>query len=243
MLSKSKPSNDSADELAHDALVHWTARLGAVTAEALAESARLSVPSARARLSGAERRGLVRGWRPLVDQPRLFTATRAGLRAVGCTELAPATVSASNTRHSVVCAAVAATLERAYPHALLIGEPELRSHRRELCVAIGALRSRAPGAEGAARSHRPDLALCSREALSCPLAVEVELTVKAPRRLLEICLAWARCRSVCGVLYLAAPEVLQPLSRAIDRARAHERIAVARLELGDGGAVGVALGS
>lgn len=240
MVSTRKTSMSSADELARAALVRWTARLGAVTAEALAESARLSVPSARARLSAAERRGLLRGWRPLVDQPRLFTATRAGLRACGCTELAPAGVSASNTRHAVACAAVAATLERAYPHALLIGEPELRTLRRDLCVAIGGQRARAGGER---HSHRPDLVLCSRAAPSSPLAVEVELTVKAPRRLREICLAWARCRNVCGVLYLAAPEVMQPLKRAIEDAHARERIAVGRLELGAAGEVSVTLGS
>ena len=63
-----------------------------------------------------------------------------------------------------------------------------------------------------------------------PVAVEVELTVKAPRRLLEICLGWARCRCVAGTLYLAAPEVQRPLARAIERAQAGERIVVVTLD-------------
>jgi hypothetical protein len=63
-----------------------------------------------------------------------------------------------------------------------------------------------------------------------PVAVEVELTVKAPRRLAEICRAWARCRCVAGVLYLAPPEVRRALERAIDQAQAGERIAVLGLD-------------
>jgi ribosome biogenesis protein Nip4 len=60
--------------------------------------------------------------------------------------------------------------------------------------------------------------------------VEVELTVKAPRRLLEICRAWARCRCVAGVIYLAPPEVARALGRAIEKAQAHERVVVVALD-------------
>jgi 2-phospho-L-lactate transferase/gluconeogenesis factor (CofD/UPF0052 family) len=61
------------------------------------------------------------------------------------------------------------------------------------------------------------------------VAVEVELTVKAPRRLAEICRAWARARHVAGVLYIAPPSVEPALQRAIERVRAAERIVVAPL--------------
>ena len=63
-----------------------------------------------------------------------------------------------------------------------------------------------------------------------PVAVEVELTIKAPERLAAICRAWARARCVAGVLYLAPPEVERAVQRAIDRAQAHERVVVVPLD-------------
>ena len=69
------------------------------------------------------------------------------------------------------------------------------------------------------------------------MAVEVELTVKAPRRLLEICRAWARSSCVAGALYLVAPDVERPLARAIAQAHAAGRIAavpIDALDCGDG---------
>ena len=61
------------------------------------------------------------------------------------------------------------------------------------------------------------------------MAVEVELTVKAPGRLAEICRGWARARCVAGVLYLVSPQVERPLRRAIERARAGEKLVVVPL--------------
>jgi hypothetical protein len=63
-----------------------------------------------------------------------------------------------------------------------------------------------------------------------PVAVEVELTIKAPRRLTSICRAWARSRSVVGTVYLAAPRVLPPLERAIEAAHAQERVVALELD-------------
>jgi hypothetical protein len=65
---------------------------------------------------------------------------------------------------------------------------------------------------------------------SAPVAVEVELTVKAPERLEEICRGWARAHWVAGALYLASPEAQRAVERAIDRAYAHERVVVVPLE-------------
>lgn len=62
------------------------------------------------------------------------------------------------------------------------------------------------------------------EAQGGPVAVEVELTVKAPPRLTAICRAWARCRLVDGVLYYAPPAVTRALQRAIDEAQAGDRV-------------------
>ena len=211
------------------AIVEWAARLGAITAGALAQRARITVVSARAMLAGAERAGLLRRASPLRGSEALYTATRAGLRAVGLGALGPCRVSASNAAHLTAVAAVAAALERAYPDHVVAGERELRRDEAELELLIASARLRACGRRG--RSwHRPDLVLWPPEREALPTVIEVELTVKAPRRLEEICRAWARARCVAGVVYAAPAPVERALERAIARADADERIVVVPLE-------------
>jgi hypothetical protein len=226
------------------AIVQWTARLGAVTAEALADRQRSSVASARAQLLAAERDALLASCRPLAGQPALYTVTRAGLRASGLRGLDRCRVTPANARHAIVCASVAAGLERCYPEYRVLGERELRRDERECDASLASARlGRRP--DGGPLLHRPDLvlwpnpvqALVSRKASELsvqadarPVAVEVELTVKAPQRLFEICRAWARCRCVAGVLYLTAPETARPLVRAVEKAQAGERIVVVSLD-------------
>ncbi len=212
------------------AILQWTARLGAVTAEALAERQGTTVASARARLIAAERDRLLTRMRPLAEQPALYTITRAGLRASGVRGLDPCRLSPANAAHAIACAAAAAALERCYPGHRVLGERELRRDEREHGGQLASARlGVAP--DGGPQLHRPDLVLWPNEAEhGLPVAVEVELTIKAPRRLREICRAWARCRCVAGVLYLAPPDVERAIGRAIDKANAGERVVVVPLE-------------
>jgi hypothetical protein len=138
-------------------------------------------------------------------------------------------VSAANAGHLTACAVVAAALERRYPDHRVLGERELRRDERELGVPVASARMGA-GLHGEPL-HRPDLVLWPDEpAAGLPVAVEVELTIKAPRRLTDICRAWARCRAVAGVLYIVPAEVRRALERAIARAYAHDRIVVVGLD-------------
>jgi len=212
------------------AMMQWIARLGAVTAEALADHQGSTLASARARLGAAERDRLLLRRQPLAGEPALYAITRAGLRVSGLRGLEPCRVSASNALHLIVCAGVAAALERCYPYYRVLGERELRRDERECGVRLASARL-GVGPGGDPQSHAPDLVLWANgRGRELPVAVEVELTIKAPRRLAEICRAWARCRSVAGVLYLAPPEVAQALGRAIDKAHAGERIVVLPLD-------------
>jgi hypothetical protein len=214
------------------AIMQWTARIGAVTAEALADRLDVTVASARGQLGVLEQAGWLSRRRPLAERPALYTATRAGLRTAAQQGLDPCRVSVSNANHLIVCAWVAAALERCYPDHLVLGERELRRDERERGAPLASARL-GIGPDGGPLLHRPDLVLCPEEPGDgdrLPVAVEVELTVKAPRRLAEICRAWARCRCVAGVLYLAPPEVQRALHRAIDQAQAGERIAVVALD-------------
>jgi hypothetical protein len=165
----------------------------------------------------------------------LYTVTRAGLCAAGASALDPCRVSASNALHLIECAHVAAALERCYPDHRVQGERELRSEERECHRALAsaelAIGVRGDRSEVGQPRHRPDLVLWPLDPVGgLPVAVEVELTVKAPERLAEICRAWARARQVAGVLYLAPPEVERALLRAIERAHAHDRVVVVPLD-------------
>ncbi|MEA2314601.1 MAG: hypothetical protein QOI03_1293 [Solirubrobacteraceae bacterium] len=215
------------------AIICWVARIGAVTAEALAHRQGCSVAAARARLLAAERAQLLIRTRPLVGRPALYTVTRAGLRVSGLHGLEPCRVTAATAAHAIACADAAAKLERCYPEHRLTGERELRSQERAFGGALASA-SLGEGADGAVLLHRPDIVLWpERPHHGLPVAVEVELTVKAPQRLLEICRAWARCRCVAGVLYLAAPDAHRALARAISRVHAQERIALLELAVLD----------
>jgi hypothetical protein len=218
--------------LARAEMVEWVARLGAVTAEVLAEHDRCKVQAARGRLQAAVRSGLLLSSRPLQSRPAIYTATAAGLRAAELERLEPGRVSAANAAHAIACAEVAVTLELAYPDYRVMGERWLRGEESDTPLASATLGWHA---DGSPLLHRPDLVLwsMSNESVadaSLPVAIEVELTVKAPRRLFEICRAWARCRCVDGVIYFAAPEVLRPLGRAIEKANAGDRIVMLDME-------------
>jgi hypothetical protein len=211
-------------------IARWTSSLGAVTAEALAQRTGASVASARAKLLAARRRKLLASVRPLSGQPTLFTITRAGLRACETRGIQMCTVSHSNANHLIMCAATAAALERRYPHHRLIGERELRRDERERGYPLASAKLAASrGVQG--RLHRPDLVLCPHDTDSgLPLAVEVELTIKSPERLVEICRAWARCRTIAGVIYFAPEDVQRALRRAVTKVRAFEQVVIVPLD-------------
>jgi hypothetical protein len=230
--SKSKPKPKPATTPERVAIMQWTVRMGAITAEALADRLDMTIACARGQLQVLDKAGWLSRKRLLAQQPALYTATRAGLRVAGLQGLDPCRVSASNANHLIVCAWVAAALEHCYPDHAVLGERELRRDERERGVSIASAPLRI-GPDGGPLLHRPDLVLWPEDPTAgdeLPVAVEVELTVKAPRRLAEICRAWARCRCVAGVLYLAPPEVQRALDRATDQAQAGERIAVVGLD-------------
>jgi hypothetical protein len=217
-------------------MLRWAARMGAVTAEALAYRSGTSIASSRSRLVAAERDGLISRQRPLAGRPALYVITRSGLGASGLGGLGPCRVSPANAMHMIVCGGVAVAMERGYPDHHVLGERELRRHESQARALLASTRlGDAPGA--GALLHRPDLVLCPAGSdRGLPVAVEVELSVKAPRRLEAICRAWARARHVACVLYIAAPAVEGALERAIARAQGSERIVVAPLSaLADAG--------
>jgi hypothetical protein len=225
----------------NDQILDWIGRLGAVTASDVASRFDLPPASVHGRLATAERRGLIARRRLLHDQPALFVATAAGLRSAGLEALAPARVSASSFEHWRACASVAVALEGLGTHRV-IGDRELRaleraSGRRLASTELGLRRSGEPD------SHHPDLVLIGERG-GPPVAVEVEIAVKAPRRLHGICRAWGRSRTIAGVVYCASPRARRALRRTVGVLAAEELIAVVALDpvlAGDGTAVAAAV--
>lgn len=163
-----------------------------------------------------ERLGLLR------DEPSLLRATRAGLRYAGL-GLGPATISPGSVDHWLRCATTALKLGEEFGAERVVSERELwlteRIEGRPIASAqVGELPNGAP------RLHRPDLAIVTDDR---PVAVEVELTPKAPRRLEAIVRAWRRANWIGEVRYYCEPgPTRRGVERAIQKTHAEERVRV-----------------
>ena len=166
--------------------------------------------------------GLVERLDLLRDQPRVLRATSAGLRYAGLS-LGVASISPGSASHWLRCASTALALREEFSAEAILSERELRlvervEDRPIFSARTGELRSGAP------RLHRPDLAIIAGE---LPIAVEVELTPKAPRRLEAIVKAWRRAHWVSEVRYYCAPGATRlAVERAVRKLHAEERVRV-----------------
>ncbi|HEY1687939.1 MAG TPA: hypothetical protein VGF95_03650 [Solirubrobacteraceae bacterium] len=233
------------------AVVQWAARLGAITAEALALRCGVSTNVASSMLGGAVKAGRLSKSKPLAHAPTLYTATQAGAKASQAHELAPCTVSTGSAAHLIACATAAAVLELRCGEHRLAGERELRRDERRIGKALASA-TLDFDEQGREVRHRPDLVLWPRassgeldedderngsydsrrrqqRAWKRPIAVEIELTVKSAKRLEAICRAWSRCELVAGVLYIASPQAHEAVLSAVTNLDASKRIAVLAL--------------
>jgi DNA-binding transcriptional ArsR family regulator len=212
-------------EVSMAAILDWLAATGAASTIELEVIAGLSRRALAARLRSLEQAGLVRSTALLRGEPALHVLTRAGLRAAGRPELESVAISAASFGHHLALARAAVALRAAGER--VGGEHELRAFERLegrplASAAVGLARS------GEIAWHRPDL-VCWRPGL--PVAIEVELTVKAPERLRGIVRGWARSRLVEGVVYYATPAAARAVSAAVRRESAESAVAVLALEL------------
>jgi DNA-binding transcriptional ArsR family regulator len=213
---------------AERAALSWIARVAATDAGALGAHLELAPATTLRRLRDLRRAGLVDDLRVLGEGPVLWSATRAGCRAVGLARLGGSRLTPASAPHTLACARACAALERRHPDHTALTERELRlcergNERPLICPEVELSRARG------VHVHRPDLVLWPRGGDGLPVAVEVELTAKAPARLREICRAWARCRSVAGVVYYATGPAARAVRRAVDATRSHEAIVVVPL--------------
>jgi hypothetical protein len=208
-------------------IVRWLGRIGAASAENVMARFHMGRSWAYDRLSRLVRDGLLEQKTLLHRQPGLYIATAEGLRWTLQERLGVYRVSAGGFAHAAELANVAVEFFLALPQWGQMSERELRIAEGDegkllASVKLGEL----PG--GRPALHRPDLALIGRD--NRVLAIEVELSIKAPRRLQAICRAYARARHLAHVYYLATPAVARAVCRAVAEVRAEDRVAVLALD-------------
>jgi hypothetical protein len=172
--------------------------------------------------------GLIECHPPIGRSGPLLAVSACGLRLADRQELGPARVSVWSANHSIACARVAAHLERAGERVL--SEREMLAEERlagERCYSA----KRSYPERG---FHRPDLYRFTLESGEPQEHVlEVELTAKAPERLVKIVDAWEshklRKKSPDWIIYLCAPKVIPHVKRAVTKAGAGWCVSVQEL--------------
>lgn len=206
-------------------IVLWVARIGAVTVGQLRARFKLGRTVAYRRIAACMAAGLLERIETLRGQPALIRSTRRGLRFTGL-GLRTAEIRPDLVGHWIACGDVALVLEAEFGQGAILSEREIRALETDerRAVASAVLGERPDGSE---ILHRADLAVCAEGEV---VAIEVELTPKAPQRLEAIVRAWRRSRTVAGVRYYAWPgAVAIGVERAIARTHADARIEVRAL--------------
>jgi hypothetical protein len=203
-------------------LVNFVGRHGVVCIEHVMATLGVRRAQAYRRVATLIEAGLLERLDLLSAEPSLLRATRDGLRFAGL-GLPLAMVSPGEVDHYLRCASTALLLAERYGEERILTERELafleRVEEHPIASArLGELPSGAP------RLHCPDLAILTEDR---PIAIEVELTPKAPHRLKEIVRAWRRAGWVAEVHYHCAPGVTRrAVERAIAKTHASERVFV-----------------
>jgi hypothetical protein len=211
-------------------LVHFVARFGAVDIEHAKTAIGVGRSAAYRRVAELADAGLLERLALLRREPSLIRATREGLRYAGLAGLPVAVVRPGGAEHYRRCVDVGLRLERDFGdgsclrvHAITDRELALaeRVEGRPLASARLAL-------NGHEALHRPDLALFGDSGV---VAIEVELSAKAPRRLEAIIRAWRRAEHVDEVRYYCAPGTTtwRAVERAVEKTYADEKVRLLEL--------------
>ena len=184
--------------------------------------------------------GLIAVHPPIGRSGPMISVAARGLRLADRSELGPSRVSVWSANHSIVCARVAAHLERGGDHVL--SEREMLAEERQLGERCYSAKRSYPDRGW----HRPDLYRFTLEdGKPEEHVIEVELTAKAPERLVGILKAWdahkyrnlgageetftPREQTPHAIIYLCAPKVAPFVERAVKRAGAGWCVSVQKL--------------
>lgn len=204
-------------------IVGWIGRVGAASARHVMARFRMGQSVTYERLAALVADGLLEHRMLLYRQPGLYFATADGLRWSGLERLGVDRVGPGGFEHARQVATAAVALHHGLPDAEVLSERELRARENDEGELFGSVKlGSLPG--GREALHRPDLLVVTPN--KRVVAVEVELSVKAPRRLETICTGYGRARHLHHVYYLAAPAAARAVTRAVAAVRAHDRITV-----------------
>jgi hypothetical protein len=163
----------------------------------------------------------------LRTEPGLLRATRDGLSFAGL-GLPLAAISPGTVEHHLRCATVARRAERRYGPDRVLSEREIRLAEQIEGTRIAA--AELDESHGRPRLHRADLAILAEEGT---IAIEVELTPKAPWRLQKLMRAWkweVLASKVAEVHYLCAPgQTRRAVQKAVDNVNGGDQIAIAEV--------------
>lgn len=202
-------------------LVDWLARLGACELRHVQERYGISRSVAYELVARLIEAGLLERLRLLWGEPALLRATRAGIAYSGLA-LPPAPLSAHSWRHWSACADVALWIEHNWGPQAYISERELVRAEEERQRPLASAQLVSSYDDYGRGLHRPDLVIRTEGG---QIAVEVELTAKAPKRLEKIIRGWRRCRFVERTIYVCpAGPAYRAVERAIMLLRAGERV-------------------
>jgi hypothetical protein len=205
-------------------LLVYVACQGVVTIEHVMAALMVGRTAAYRRVAHCVDAGLLERLELLRTEPSMLRATRSCLRHLGLDAMPVAEVTPATATHWLRCASVAGLLvEREFAPYEVWSERDLRltevTQRRPILAAKVGGRS-----SGLPRRHRPDLAVIAPER---KIAVEVELSLKAPRRLEAILRGWRRASDVDQVRYYCAPgEVTRGLERAVVKTQTEDKVRI-----------------
>jgi hypothetical protein len=204
------------------AIVAWVARMGAVEVGHVRRRWAVGRSVGYALIARLVDAGLVERVATLPGDPTLLRATDEGIRHARL-GLPAAKIGPGQVDHWLACADVALWAEGRWGRDAVISERELRFEELATGGPIGsAVVGELPG--GRPMLHRPDLLVTHSDSR---IAVEVELTPKAPRRLEQIVRSWRRARHLEHVLYVVpAGPTQQAVERAVAATHAQERVHV-----------------
>ena len=174
--------------------------------------------------------GLIEVHPPIGRSGPMLAVTSPGLRLADCRELGPVRASVWTANHSIVCAQVAAWLEGGGVGDTILSEREMLAEERRLGGRFYSAKRSYPDPGW----HRPDLyRLTLQDGEPQEYAIEVELTAKAPKRLVKIIDAWEGHKlgekSPDAIIYLCPPKVAPHVERAVEKSGAGWCVSVQKL--------------
>jgi hypothetical protein len=214
-------------------LVEFVGRHGVVTVEQVMAAMGAGRTASYRRIAACMEIGLLERLALLRNEPTVLRATRDGLNYAEL-GLPVAAVTPGLVGHDLRCVDVALLFGGHLGHERVLTEREFTWREQSEGKEIASIDvAGSGGARGLPRKHRADLAVLSEKGT---IAIEVELTAKAPTRLEGLLRAWRRAQVeqvVAEVHYLCATgKTRRAVERAATKVGAEDCIAV--LELGGG---------